>query len=97
MSKVTDMMYDLIFNAHSRDDSYVSVVDAVFEKHRSTTHDLLDGDELAGFLSRLHHDIHNLKAMLRAKVSLCSLSSSLIIPPASSYESCSRLVENYLF
>ncbi|XP_044511708.1 bifunctional aspartokinase/homoserine dehydrogenase 1, chloroplastic-like [Mangifera indica] len=66
MSKVTDMMYDLIFKAQSRDDSYVSAVDAVFEKQKLTAHDLLDGDELAGFLSLLHNDIHNLKAMLRA-------------------------------
>ncbi|KAK0576084.1 hypothetical protein LWI29_011606 [Acer saccharum] len=66
MSKVTDMMYDLIHKAQSRDDSYLSVLDAVFEKHKSTAHDLLDGDELAAFLSRLHHDINNLKAMLRA-------------------------------
>ncbi|KAH7568371.1 hypothetical protein JRO89_XS07G0282800 [Xanthoceras sorbifolium] len=66
MSKVTDMMYDLIHKAESRDDSYVSALDAVFEKHKSTAHDVLDGDELAGFLSLLHHDINNLKAMLRA-------------------------------
>lgn len=66
MSKVTDMMYDLICKAQSRNDSYLSALDAVFEKHQLTAHDLLDGDELAGFLSRLHHDINNLKAMLRA-------------------------------
>ncbi|XP_057993858.1 bifunctional aspartokinase/homoserine dehydrogenase 1, chloroplastic isoform X1 [Hevea brasiliensis] len=66
MSKVTDMMYDLIYKAQSRDDSYIAAVDAVFEKHRLTAVDLLDGDDLATFLSRLHHDINNLKAMLRA-------------------------------
>lgn len=66
MSKVTDMMYDLIYKAQSRNDSYLSALDAVFEKHQLTACDLLDGDELAGFLSRLHHDINNLKAMLRA-------------------------------
>ncbi|KAL4017369.1 hypothetical protein IC575_020921 [Cucumis melo] len=66
MAKVTDMMYDLINKAQSRDESYVSALDAVLEKHRSTAHDLLDGDELASFLSQLHHDINNLKAMLRA-------------------------------
>ncbi|GLU16268.1 hypothetical protein SLE2022_327090 [Rubroshorea leprosula] len=66
MSKVTDMMYDLIFKAQSRDDSYVSALDAVLEKHRLTARDLLDGDELASFLSRLHHDVNNLKAMIRA-------------------------------
>ncbi|KAJ7942870.1 Aspartokinase-homoserine dehydrogenase [Quillaja saponaria] len=66
MSKVTDMMYDLIYKAQSRDESYISALDAVLEKHRSTAHDLLDGDALASFLSRLHHDISNLKAMLRA-------------------------------
>jgi aspartokinase/homoserine dehydrogenase 1 len=66
MSKVTDMMYDLIDKAQSRDESYISALDAVLEKHKSTALDLLDGDELASFLSRLHHDISNLKAMLRA-------------------------------
>lgn len=66
MSKVTDMMYDLIYKAQSRDESYVSSLDAVLEKHRLTAVDLLDGDELTAFLSRLDHDINNLKAMLRA-------------------------------
>ncbi|XP_059639992.1 bifunctional aspartokinase/homoserine dehydrogenase, chloroplastic-like [Cornus florida] len=66
MSKVTDMMYDLICKAQSRDDSYTSALDAVLEKHRLTALELLDGDDLASFLSRLHHDINNLKAMLRA-------------------------------
>ncbi|XP_065881177.1 bifunctional aspartokinase/homoserine dehydrogenase 1, chloroplastic-like [Euphorbia lathyris] len=66
MSKVTDMMYDLIYKAQARDDSYIAAVDAVFEKHRLTAMDLLDGDDLASFLSRLHHDVNNLKAMLRA-------------------------------
>lgn len=66
MSKVTDMMYDLIHRAQSRDDTYAAALDSVFEKHQLTAHDLLDGDELASFLSRLHHDINNLKAMLRA-------------------------------
>ncbi|GAB2217231.1 hypothetical protein Drorol1_Dr00000403 [Drosera rotundifolia] len=66
MSKVTDMMYDLIQKAQSRDDSYVAALDAVFEKHRLTATDLLDGDQLLSFLSRLHNDISNLKAMLRA-------------------------------
>ncbi|XP_061373009.1 bifunctional aspartokinase/homoserine dehydrogenase, chloroplastic-like isoform X1 [Gastrolobium bilobum] len=66
MSKVTDMMYDLIDKAQSRDESYISALDAVLEKHSSTAHDLLDGDNLAIFLSQLHHDISNLKAMLRA-------------------------------
>jgi hypothetical protein len=66
MSKVTDMMYDLIDKAQSRDESYISALDAVLEKHKSTALDLLEGDDLARFLSRLHHDISNLKAMLRA-------------------------------
>lgn len=66
MSKVTDMMYDLIRKAQSRDDSYLSALEAVLEKHRLTARDLLDGDELASFLSHLHNDISNLKAMLRA-------------------------------
>lgn len=66
MSKVTDMMYDLIDKAQSRDDSYVFAVDSVLEKHRSTALDLLEGNDLANFLSRLDADISNLKAMLRA-------------------------------
>ncbi|KAH0750931.1 hypothetical protein KY290_030163 [Solanum tuberosum] len=66
MSKVTDMMYDLIYKAQSRDESYLTALDAVLEKHKLTAMDLLDGDELASFLSRIHHDINNLKAMLRA-------------------------------
>ncbi|KAK4433596.1 Bifunctional aspartokinase/homoserine dehydrogenase, chloroplastic [Sesamum alatum] len=66
MSKVTDMMYDLIHKAQSRDDSYVIALDAVLEKHKSTAVDLLEGDDLSNFLDRLHQDINNLKAMLRA-------------------------------
>lgn len=66
MSKVTDMMYDLIDKAQSRDDSYIAALDAVLEKHRLTALDLLQVDDLANFLSRLHHDIDNLKAMLHA-------------------------------
>ncbi|KAL3513344.1 hypothetical protein ACH5RR_026061 [Cinchona calisaya] len=66
MSKVTDMMYDLIHKAESRDDSYITALDAVLEKHKSTARDLIDGDDLASFLSQLHDDINNLKAMLRA-------------------------------
>ncbi|CAN4099987.1 unnamed protein product [Withania somnifera] len=66
MSKVTDMMYDLIYKAQTRDESYLIALDAVFEKHKLTAVDLLEGDHLASFLSRIHHDINNLKAMLRA-------------------------------
>lgn len=92
MSKVTDMMYDLIVKAQSRDDSYLSALDAVFEKHQSTAHDLLHGDDLVGFLSLLHHDINNLRAMLHAIYigkSVLSLSS-----PAFLYTySCTTLVE----
>lgn len=66
MSKVTDMMYDLIYKAQSRDDSYVIALEAVLEKHKLTAADLLEGDEMANFLARLHEDINNLKAMLRA-------------------------------
>ncbi|CAI9117153.1 OLC1v1018497C1 [Oldenlandia corymbosa var. corymbosa] len=66
MSKVTDMMYELIHKAEFRDESYITALDAVYEKHKSTACDLLDGDELASFLSRLLDDINNLKYMLRA-------------------------------
>ncbi|XP_021762687.1 bifunctional aspartokinase/homoserine dehydrogenase 2, chloroplastic-like [Chenopodium quinoa] len=66
MSKVTDMMYDLIKRAQSRDESFLSALDAVLEKHTSTAKDMLEGDDLLSFLSRLHDDINNLKAMLRA-------------------------------
>ncbi|XP_071731495.1 bifunctional aspartokinase/homoserine dehydrogenase, chloroplastic-like [Rutidosis leptorrhynchoides] len=66
MAKVTDMMYDLIEKAQSRDDSYELALDAVFEKHNQTARDLLDGVELTNFLSTLSLDINNLRAMLRA-------------------------------
>ncbi|GFQ00648.1 bifunctional aspartokinase/homoserine dehydrogenase 1 chloroplastic, partial [Phtheirospermum japonicum] len=66
MSKVTDMMYDLIRKAQARDDSYVTALDTVLEKHKATALDLLEGEELSSFLGRLHQDISNLKAMLRA-------------------------------
>ncbi|MCD7464484.1 Homoserine dehydrogenase [Datura stramonium] len=66
MSKVTDMMYDLIYKAQSRDDSYLTALDAVREKHKLAAVDLLEGDDLTSFLSKLHHDVNNLKAMLRA-------------------------------
>ncbi|XP_073102745.1 bifunctional aspartokinase/homoserine dehydrogenase 1, chloroplastic isoform X2 [Elaeis guineensis] len=66
MSKVTDMMYDLVYKAQSRDDSYVSAIDNVFEKHMLAAKDLLDGEDLTRFLSQLQIDISNLKAMLRA-------------------------------
>ncbi|KAH6833981.1 aspartate homoserine dehydrogenase i [Perilla frutescens var. hirtella] len=66
MSKVTDMMYDLIHKAQARDDSYIVALDAVLEKHKATAIDLLKGDDLTNFLARLHQDINNLKAMLRA-------------------------------
>lgn len=66
MSKVTDMMYGLVYKAQSRDDSYVSAIDNVFEKHMLAAKDLLDGEDLARFLSQLQIDISNLKAMLRA-------------------------------
>lgn len=85
MSKVTDMMYDLIYKAQSRDESYVSALDAVLEKHSSTAHELLDGDGLASFLSLLCQDISNLKAMLRAiyigYTHIKSLSPLLILRP----------------
>ncbi|KAG8047146.1 hypothetical protein GUJ93_ZPchr0008g12401 [Zizania palustris] len=66
MSKVTDMMYNLVNKAQSRDDSYVIALDEVFEKHMATAKDLLGGEDLARFLSQLHADVSNLKAMLRA-------------------------------
>jgi aspartokinase/homoserine dehydrogenase 1 len=66
MSKVTDMMYNLVHKAQSRDDSYTEALDKVFEKHMSAAKDLLDGEDLARFLSQLHSDISNLRAMLRA-------------------------------
>ncbi|KAG9158259.1 hypothetical protein Leryth_000398 [Lithospermum erythrorhizon] len=66
MSKVTDMMYDLIYKAQSRNDNYIVALDAVLEKHTSTARELLDGDDLSIFLSRLHQDISDLKSMLQA-------------------------------
>ena len=92
MSKVTDMMYDLIYKAQSRDDSYLPAVDDVLEKHILTAHDLLDEDDLDIFSSRLHHDINEIKEMLRAiyigiivkKLSL-SLSLSLFLSHIHTY------------
>ncbi|KAI3957921.1 hypothetical protein MKW92_039627, partial [Papaver armeniacum] len=66
MSKVTDMMYNLINKAQSRDDSYIAALDDVLEKHKLTAHELLEGNDLLKFISLLHDDIGNLKAMLRA-------------------------------
>ncbi|KAF9603535.1 hypothetical protein IFM89_037016 [Coptis chinensis] len=66
MSKVTDMMYNVLDKAQSRDDSYVVALDAVLEKYRNTAHELLNGDDLASFLSKLHDDIDKLKALLYA-------------------------------
>ncbi|KAK8962361.1 hypothetical protein KSP40_PGU005022 [Platanthera guangdongensis] len=66
MSKVTDMMYNLLYKAQSRDDSYTSSLDDVFEKHLLTAKELLEEDDLERFLSELQNDISNLKTMLRA-------------------------------
>jgi bifunctional aspartokinase / homoserine dehydrogenase 1 len=66
MSKVTDMMYNLVNKAQSRDDAYTVALDEVFEKHMAAAKDLLEGEDLARFLCQLHADISNLKAMLRA-------------------------------
>lgn len=64
MSKVTDMMYDLVDKAQSKDDSYTSALDNIFEKHMLTAKELLDGEDLVRFLSRLQADMSNLKAIL---------------------------------
>ncbi|XP_020275624.1 bifunctional aspartokinase/homoserine dehydrogenase 1, chloroplastic-like isoform X1 [Asparagus officinalis] len=66
MSKVTDMMYNLVEKAQSRDVEYISALDAVYEKHMLTAKQLLDGDDLVRFLSQLQNDISDLKAMLQA-------------------------------
>jgi len=70
MSKVTDMMYDLLNKAQSRDDSYVAALEMIHQKHRETAIALLDDDDdhhdLSNFLSVLESDIQNLRAMLRA-------------------------------
>lgn len=66
MSKVTDMMYNLLYKAQSRDDSYVSALDDVYGKHLLTAKELLEVDDLERFLSELQNDINNLKTMLRA-------------------------------
>lgn len=79
MSKVTDMMYNLVYKAQARDDSYMLALDEVFEKHMATAKDLLDGEDLARFLSQLHTDISNLKAMLRAIYIGFLLSDTLFI------------------
>ncbi|KAL5206276.1 hypothetical protein ABZP36_034485 [Zizania latifolia] len=66
MSKVTDMMYNLVHKAQSRDDSYMTALDEVFDKHMAAAKELLDGENLARFLAQLHSDISNLRAMLHA-------------------------------
>jgi aspartokinase/homoserine dehydrogenase 1 len=66
MSKVTDMMFNLVHKAQSRDNSYVTALDEVFNKHMAAAKELLDGEDLARFLAQLHSDISNLRAMLRA-------------------------------
>jgi aspartokinase/homoserine dehydrogenase 1 len=70
MSKVTDMMYDLLNKAQSRDDSYVAALEMIRQKHHETAIALLDDDDdhhdLSNFLSVLESDIQNLQAMLRA-------------------------------
>ncbi|KAG2597184.1 hypothetical protein PVAP13_5KG198800 [Panicum virgatum] len=66
MSKVTDMMYNLVHKAQSRDDSYMIALEEVFEKHMAAAKDLLDGEDLASFLSQLHSDVSSLRAMLSA-------------------------------
>lgn len=90
MSKVTDMMYDLIYKAQARDDTYESALDAVMEKHKLTAFDLLDGDDLARFLTRLQHDVNNLKAMLRA-IYIGPLSLSLTHTRAHTHARAPRL------
>lgn len=66
MSKVTDMLYDLVLKAQSRDTSYTAALDQVHEKHKETAYHLLEGDDLDKFLSQLQTDVNNLKAMLHA-------------------------------
>ena len=67
MSKVTDMMYDLLHKAEARDESYNAALDMVFKKHKETAEALLeDVHDLKNFLGVLEADIQNLRAMLRA-------------------------------
>lgn len=67
MSKVTDMMYDLLRRAQARDESFNDALDMVYEKHQETARTLLhDGEDLKKFLGVLENDILNLRAMLRA-------------------------------
>lgn len=67
MSKVTDMMYDMLHRAEKRDDSYIEALDRVYQKHKETAVSLLqEGEDLSKFLSTLESDIQNLRAMLRA-------------------------------
>jgi hypothetical protein len=67
MSKVTDMMYDMLHRAEKRDDSYIEALDRVYQKHKETAVSLLqEGEDLSKFLSTLESDVQNLRAMLRA-------------------------------
>uniref|UniRef100_A0A0A9ER93 AKH2 n=1 Tax=Arundo donax TaxID=35708 RepID=A0A0A9ER93_ARUDO len=47
ISKVTDIMYNLVHKAQSRDDSYTIALQEVFEKHVAAAKDLLNGEDLA--------------------------------------------------
>jgi hypothetical protein len=44
----------------------MSALDEVFDKHMSAAKQLLEGEDLARFLARLHADVSNLRTMLRA-------------------------------
>lgn len=67
MSKVTDMMYDLLHRAEARDESYLDALENVHTKHKDTAIALLqEGEDLSKFLTVLENDVLNLRAMLRA-------------------------------
>ena len=71
MSKVTDMMYNLLDRAQARDDAYLEALEEVHAKHIQAAEEVFGVGEgargdLEAFLRRLEEDVQNLGAMLKA-------------------------------
>ncbi|GBG78384.1 hypothetical protein CBR_g26412 [Chara braunii] len=67
MSKVTDTFYEILRLAESRDESYLRVMESLYQKHKETAFALLGpSDALEKFMKKLDGDISNLQAMMRA-------------------------------
>lgn len=67
MAKVTDSLYSLLENAANRENIYEDTLVSLYEKHKNAATELIgQGEELDAFLTQLHEDIQNLKAVLKA-------------------------------